>query len=73
MLGPSCQSTARIELKRDLGAFMKSSVLVLVHEQEVTGLIAHSDPIVIQTDGRAGRKQGSRALDVLMRLKILDR
>ena len=52
---------------------MTSSVLVFVHEQEVTGLIAHSDPIVIQTDGRAGRKQGSRALDVLIRLKVLDR
>ena len=73
MLGPSCQLTASIELKRDLGAFMTSSVLVFVHEQEVAGLVAHSNPIVIQTDGRAGRKQGSRALDVLIRLKVLDR
>ena len=42
-------------------------------EQQVAGLIAHSDPIFIQTDGRAGRKQGSRALDVLIRLKIPNR
>ena len=49
---------------------MTSLVLVLVHEQQVAGLIAHSDPIFIQTDGRAGRKQGSWALDVLIRLKV---
>ena len=52
---------------------MTSLVLVFVHEQQVAGLIAHSDPIFIQTDGRAGRKQGSRALDVLIRLKIPNR
>ena len=52
---------------------MTSSVLVFVHEQEVAGLIAHSDPISIQTDGRAGRKQSARALDVLIRLKVLGR
>ena len=51
---------------------MTSLVLVFVHEQQVASLIAHSDPIVIQTDGRAGRKQGSWALDVLIRLKVLD-
>ena len=50
---------------------MTPLVLVLVHEQQVAGLIAHSDPIFIQTDGRAGRKQGSWALDVLIRLKVL--
>ena len=52
---------------------MTSSVLVFVHEQEVAGLIAHSDPIFIQTDGRAGHKQSSRALDVLIRLWVFDR
>ena len=73
MFGPTCQSTASIELKRDLGAFMTSPVLVFVHEQQVAGLIAHSDPIFIQTDGRAGRKQGSWALDVLIGRKVFDR
>ena len=52
---------------------MTPLVLVFVHEQQMAGLIAQSDPSVIQTEGRAGRKQGSRALDVLIRLKILDR
>ena len=37
-------------------------------DRSVSGLIAHSNPIFIQTDDRARGKQGLRALDVLIRL-----